>query len=172
MDVGLLILRVVLGGFVAAHGIQKMTHLWGGGGLAGATREFRDDGFAGGAVTALMAGGTQIAAGFGVGVGLLTPLAAAGIIGVMTVATTVKLKVGFWAQDGGFEYPLFLALLADVLVWTGPGRFSVDRAAGLTADWNIWVSVGATVVGFGAALLMRAALHRTPPVLVAGGRAA
>jgi hypothetical protein len=90
-----------------------------GGGLAAATREFRDDGFAGGAITAVIAGGTQIAAGFGVALGLLTPLAGAGIIGVMTVAAKVKLTVGFWSQDGGYEYPLFLALLADP---AGPGR--------------------------------------------------
>jgi putative oxidoreductase len=172
MDVGLLILRIVLGGFIAAHGIQKMTHLWGGGGLGAATREFRDDGFAGGAVTALMAGGTQIAAGLGVAIGLLTPIAAAGIIGVLTVAATVKVRVGFWSQDGGYEYPLFLALLADALVWTGPGRFSVDHAAGLSAHWNTWVSVVATVIGFGAALLLRAVLHRPPLVLIESERAA
>lgn len=47
MNLGFLIQRIVLGGFVAAQGIQMMTHVWGGGGPATTTREFRDDGFAG-----------------------------------------------------------------------------------------------------------------------------
>jgi putative oxidoreductase len=161
MDIGLLVLRVALGAFVAAHGIQKLSHFWGGEGVAASAAELRADGFRGGLLTALMAGGTQIAAGFALIIGLLTPAAAAGVLGVMTVATTVNLRVGFWSQDGGFEYPLFLAVLAVVVAWTGPGRYSLDRFIGLSGHWNNWVSATATLVGIGAALLLRAVLHRT-----------
>jgi putative oxidoreductase len=160
MTTGLLILRVVLGGYVAAHGIQKLTHYWGGGGVAASIQEFRSDGFAGGIWTALAAGLTQIGAGVLLVVGLATPLAAAGLIGVMTIATTVKLHVGFWSQDGGFEYPSLLAFLAVVVAWTGPGGWSLDRVLGLTPHWTDWVGAAATVVGIGAALGMRLVLHR------------
>jgi len=163
MDLGLLIIRIVLGAFVAAHGIQKLTHLWGGGGLDASAAEFRADGFRGGRVTAVLAGGTQVAAGLAMIGGLLTPAASAGILGVMATATGVKLRAGFWSQDGGFEYPLFLAALAVATAWTGPGRYSLDRLAGLTGSWTAAVSAAATVLGIGSALVLRIALHRGAP---------
>jgi putative oxidoreductase len=164
VDIGLLILRIALGTFVGAHGLQKTTYLWGGDGIAGSAREFQADGFRGGRLTAVMAGGTQIAAGAALIAGLLTPAAAAGVLGVMTVATTVKLRAGFWTQNGGFEYPLLLAVLAVVVAWTGPGRYSLDELIGLNGQWA-WVSAAATVAGIGAALLLRASLHEdTHPV--------
>src|SRR4051794_22757247 len=39
-DIGLLLVRLTLGAFVAAHGVQKLTHFWGGTGLAGSVAEF------------------------------------------------------------------------------------------------------------------------------------
>jgi hypothetical protein len=48
-----------------------------------------------------------------------------------------------------------------VVAWTGPGRYSLDRFIGLSGHWNNWVSATATLVGIGAALLLRAVLHRT-----------
>lgn len=164
LDIGLLVIRVVLGGFVAAHGLQKLTYWAGGTGLTGSTQEFRDDGFLGGVWTALLVGLTQVGAGALLIIGLATPAAAAGVIGVMTVATTVKLSVGFWSQDGGYEYPLFLAMLGIALTWTGPGEWSLDRVVGITDVLNgnvaICVSAAATVIGVGAALLLRLVLHR------------
>ena len=163
MDFGLLIIRAVLGAFVAAHGIQKLTYLWGGGGLDAAAAEFKADGFRGGRVTAVVAGGTQVAAGLALIAGLLTPAASAGILGVMATATGVKLRAGFWSQDGGFEYPLFLAALAVATAWTGPGRYSLDQLAGLTGVWSAAVSTAATVGGIGSALVLRIALHGGAP---------
>lgn len=166
LDIGLLVVRVALGGFVAAHGLQKLTYWAGGTGLAGSTQEFRDDGFLGGIWTALLAGVTQVGAGALLVIGLATPAATAGVIGVMTVATSVKLSVGFWSQDGGYEYPLLLALLGIALTWTGPGDLSLDRLVGLngvlTGDVAVWFSSAATAVGLGAALLLWLALHREP----------
>ena len=78
MSAGLLILRVVLGLVLAAHGSQNLTHHLGGDGLAGSIKEFADEGFRGGPLTALAAGGTQIGAGSLMVIGLLTPIASAG----------------------------------------------------------------------------------------------
>jgi putative oxidoreductase len=158
-DIGLLLVRMTLGSFVAAHGVQKLTHFWGGTGLAGSVAEFEADGFRGGVVTALMAGLTQVGGGVFLVLGLLTPAAAAGVIGVMTVAVTVKMSVGFWSQDGGFEYPLLLALIAAAVAFAGPGQLSLDAVLGIAGWWGWPAATGAVTLGVVAALLMRVVLH-------------
>ncbi len=164
MDIGLLIVRLVLGAFVALHGIQKATYLWGGGGLEASSAEFRADGFAGGKVTAFIAAGTQIFAGVALVAGLLTPLASAGVIAVMSIATMVKIRHGFWSQDGGYEYPLFLTALGVAVAWTGPGAISLDAALGLSDLWVAGVSIAATLAGIVGAVATYFVLHRRTPV--------
>jgi putative oxidoreductase len=152
MDIGLAVLRIIFGAFVAAHGFQKLTYFWGGGGLAASSAEFRHDGFRGGKVTAFIAAGTQLAAGVALMIGFLTPIAAAGTIAVMTIATMVKLRAGFWSQNGGFEYPILLTALGIVIAFTGPGRYSIDALLGLSDVWSLWVSLAAAVAGILGAL--------------------
>ncbi|WP_394437291.1 DoxX family protein [Streptomyces sp. SGAir0957] len=159
MDSGLLILRVVMGVLIAGHGVQKVSFRLGGGGLAGGTEEFRRDGFRGGAFTALVAGGSQIGAGLFLAAGLLTPAAAMVVMGVMTVAGSVKRHKGLWVQNDGYEYPLMLVVTAAALALTGPGRWSLDRLIGLP-EWPWWVSVAALVIGPGSGLLTRKVLRR------------
>ncbi|MFJ3582192.1 DoxX family protein [Streptomyces sp. NPDC090127] len=161
MELGLLILRVVTGLLLAGHGVQKVSFHLGGRGLAGGTEEFRRDGFRGGALTALAAGATQIGSGALLAAGALTPLAAAGAIGVMTVALTVKRPHGLWAQNDGYEYPLFLIVVAAVLASTGPGAWSADQVLGLL-PWPPWWLGCALLLGGGGGLATRAALHRRP----------
>ncbi|QDY80372.1 DoxX family protein [Streptomyces qinzhouensis] len=170
MDIGLLVLRLVAGLLVAGHGVQKVSFRLGGDGLAGGTEEFRRDGFAGGRLTALAAGGSQIGAGLFLAAGLLTPAAAMAAAGVMTVATTVKWRNGLWVQHDGYEYPLFLVAVAGVLALTGPGSWSADHALGLT-PWPGWISVTALVVGPVSGLLTRAVLHRARSAEGAAGDA-
>ncbi|WP_420081585.1 DoxX family protein [Streptomyces sp. JL4002] len=162
MDTGLLILRLLAGLLIAGHGVQKVSFRLGGSGLAGGTEEFRHDGFRGGALTALAAGAGQIGSGLLLAVGALTPLAAAGAIGVMTVALTVKWPNGLWVQKDGYEYPLVLVVIAAVLALTGPGRHSLDRALGLL-PWPSWLSLAAVTGGVFAGMATRALLHRPLP---------
>ncbi|WP_405883153.1 DoxX family protein [Streptomyces sp. NBC_01136] len=161
MTVGLLILRLVTGLLLAAHGLQKVSFRLGGQGLAGGIAEFREDGFRGGALTALTAGGGQITAGILFIAGALTPLAVATAVGVMTVAVTVKWPNGPWAPHDGYEYPGFLVVAAVVLGFTGPGSWSLDDFYGPT-PWPGWVAATAAAVGLAAGLLTRLALHRAP----------
>lgn len=161
MDTGLLILRVVVGLLIAGHGVQKVSHRLGGDGLAGGAEEFRHDGFRGGPLTALAAGTGQAGSGLFLALSALTPAAAMGAMGVMTVAITVKLPHGLWVQDDGYEYPLVLVVVAGSLALTGPGRWSVDHAAGLTS-WPLRLPVAAVVLGPASGLLTRAVLHRPP----------
>ncbi|GGQ53665.1 DoxX family protein [Kitasatospora griseola] len=159
MNTGLLLLRLVVGLLIAGHGVQKVSYHLGGSGLAGGTAEFRGDGFRGGMLTALAAGGTQIGAGLMLAAGLFTPLAGAGVMGVMTVALTVKWPHGLWVQHDGYEFPLVLIVAAAALTATGPGQWSVDGALGL-ADWPLWCLAPALVAGVGGGLATRFALHR------------
>ena len=161
MDIGLLILRLALGLLFAGHGLQKVSHRLGGHGLAGGAAEFRADGFRGGRLTAAAAGAGQITAGVLLITGGLTPLATATAVGVMTVAITVKWRNGLWVQDNGYEYPLVLALLPAVLALTGPGRWSLDHALGLS--WSPWWAAAATALGAGAGLITRQVLGRPGP---------
>ncbi|MFF6888482.1 DoxX family protein [Streptomyces sp. NPDC012421] len=168
MDTGLLILRLLTGLLVAGHGVQKVSFRLGGRGLAGGAAEFRGDGFRGGVLTALAAGGTQIGSGLLLAAGALTPLAAAGVVGVMTVALTVKLPHGLWVQNDGYEYPLFLVVVPSALVLTGPGRWSVDALLHLT-PWPAWWLLLTTAGGVGSGLAVRALLHRPVPAKAGTG---
>ncbi|MFD0280034.1 DoxX family protein [Kitasatospora sp. NPDC127111] len=162
MNLGLLILRLVTGLLIAGHGVQKISFHLGGKGLEGGTREFREDGFRGGSLTALAAGAGQIGSGLLLAAGLLTPLAATGAIGVMTVATTVKWRHGLWVQNDGYEYPLFLITTAAALAATGPGAWSADAGLGLT-PYPLWWLAVAVVAGVGSGLATRLVLHRSAP---------
>ncbi|GHH73488.1 hypothetical protein GCM10018793_12110 [Streptomyces sulfonofaciens] len=162
MNVGLLVLRLSAGLLLAAHGLQKVSFRLGGQGLAGGIAEFRGDGFRGGALTALAAGGGQLVAGALFLAGALTPLAAATAVGVMVVAVTVKWANGPWAPGDGYEYPGFLVVVAAVLGFTGPGRWSLDGVYGLT-PWPGWAAAAAAATGVAAGLLTRLVLHRAPP---------
>ncbi|MEW1546939.1 DoxX family protein [Streptomyces tsukubensis] len=161
MDAGLLLVRLVVGLLIAGHGVQKVSYLLGGEGLAGGTEEFRRDGFRGGRLTAVAAGGSQIGAGLFLSAGLLTPLAAMAAMGVMTVAGTVKRPKGLWVQHDGYEYPLVLVVVSASLALTGPGRWSLDHALGAT-PWPVWIAVAAIAAGPLSGLLTRVALHRPP----------
>lgn len=150
--------------------MQKISFHLGGRGLEGGTEEFRADGFRGGALTALAAGGGQIGSGLLLAAGFLTPLAATGAIGVMTVALTVKRRHGLWVQNDGYEYPLVLIGTAAALAATGPGAWSLDAALGLT-PYPLWWAALALVAGLGSGLVTRLVLHRPPAPATADRRA-
>ncbi|MET9441222.1 DoxX family protein [Streptomyces sp. NPDC006610] len=159
MNTGLLVLRVIIGLLIAGHGVQKVSFRLGGRGLRGGIQEFRDDGFRGGALTALAAGAGQIGSGLFLAAGLLTPLAATAAMGVMTVALTVKWRHGLWVQNDGYEYPLVLIVVTAVLSATGPGDWSLDARLGLL-PWPAWWAPLVVAAGVGSGLLTRLVLHR------------
>lgn len=150
-DVGLLLLRLVIGLLIAGHGVQKVSHRLGGTGLQGGTEEFKADGFRGGPLTALAAGTGQITSGVLLAAGLLTPFAAMIAIGVMTVALIVKRPHGLWVQHDGYEYPLVLITVVAALAITGPGRYSIDAPIGVDEPPG-WIRLGAIVGGVLAAV--------------------
>jgi putative oxidoreductase len=123
-DVGLLILRLVLGVTLAAHGYNKF---FGGGRIPGTARWFDSIGMKPGKFHATVAATTEMAAGLGLAAGLLTPIPAAGFVSLMLVAAwTVHRHNGFFIVKEGWEYNLVLAASAVAVATVGPGELSLD----------------------------------------------
>ncbi|MEM6105741.1 DoxX family protein [Mycobacterium sp. 050272] len=166
-DVGLLILRLVLGVTLAAHGYNKF---FGGGRIPGTARWFESIGMKPGKFHATVAATTEIAAGLGLAAGLLTPIPAAGFVALMLVAAwTVHRHNGFFIVKEGWEYNLVLALSAVGVATLGPGRLSLDWVIfGINnplIGWNgLLISVGLGLAG-GLGLLL---IFYRPPAKQAG----
>jgi len=124
IDYGLLILRVLLGLVMAAHGYAK---LFRGGRIPGTAGWFDSIGMRPGLINAWLAAATEVAAGLALALGLFTPFAAAGFVSLMFVAAwTVHRGKGFFIVGDGWEYNLVLAVGAIAVAVTGPGRIGLD----------------------------------------------
>jgi putative oxidoreductase len=146
MDVALLILRIVVGLYVAAHGAQKLFGWFNGPGLKGA------EGFLGGMLgfrpASLWAPAVSLAE-FGGGlllvVGLFSPLGSIGIIASQLTATlVVHWAKGPWGSEGGYEQTLTNLAVAVAVAFAGPGRYSLDRLFGISLP--TWFSVTVALI--------------------------
>jgi putative oxidoreductase len=160
MNEGLLLLRVVVGVTLAAHGAQKLFGWFGGPGLDGTARGLEMLGFTPGRRHAALAGLVEIGAGLLLALGLLTPIAAALVSSVMVVAAlSAHVKQGFFITSGGYEYTLVLGAAGLTFAFTGPGRFSLDAALGLAAGGALW-GLAALLIGVvGAAVQLAQRRH-------------
>ena len=156
MEVGLLVLRVVVGALFVGHGAQKLLGWLGGHGPAGTGQFFESAlGLRPGRRLALAAGLNEAIGGLLLALGLLTPLAAVLIVATMVVAVaTVHWTKGVWNSDGGYE--LNLVYVAAVLAVTaiGAGEWSLDAALGLDVAGAGWAlgALAAGLVGGGLAV--------------------
>jgi len=156
MALGLLIMRLVVGLTMAAHGAQKLFGWFGGYGLTGTGGFLEQLGFIPGRRNALFAGVAEFAGGLLLALGLATPLAATLIISVMFVAVaTVHVKHGYFNHNQGFEYNLTLAVVALSLAIMGAGPVSVDGVLHLQDAGPIW-GLAALVAGVGGGLVQLA----------------
>jgi putative oxidoreductase len=155
VEIGLLLIRVVIGALFVGHGLQKLRGWFQGPGIAGTTGMFGSLGYRKPRLMAVGGGLTETVAGALLILGFLTPLAAAGIIGVMINAIwTVHRENGLWVSEGGYEYNLVIIAAVTGLAITGPGLWAVDPAAGLPLAGPVW-GLFSLVVGLlaGAAVL-------------------
>jgi len=161
MDAGLLLLRVVLGVVMAAHGTQKLFGWFGGHGLAGTGGYFESIGFRPGRFFAMAAGTSELVGGLLVALGLLGPLGPAMVVAIMIVAAaTVHWQNGLFAQNGGVEVPLLYAAGVAAIALIGNGAYSLDALLGLSWPAEvIWIALGLGVVGGFANLAIR---HKAP----------
>jgi len=128
--VALLLVRVVVGLTMIAHGLN---HWRGGGRIEGTARWFSGLGLRNGRLQAWLSVITEIGAGLLLVLGLLTPLACAAVISVMLVAGVLAHRPnGFFVFKDGYEYVLVLAIVSLALAMLGPGRLSLDQAAGIS----------------------------------------
>ncbi len=153
--------RILVGVIFAAHGWAKR---FSGGGLEGTAGWFDSIGMRPGKLHAQLASGTEMVTGVMLAIGLLTPFAAAGIIGVMVVAGwTVHRDKGFFIVGEGWEYTFVVGLMALVIAGLGPGRWSIDWALGIVDDLNGWTGLAiAAVLGIGGGIAQLAVFFRPP----------
>jgi putative oxidoreductase len=156
-DVSLPVLRVVLGLIMASHGTQKLFGWFDGAGIKGTGVFFSKAGYRAGETMAAIAGLTETLGGLGLILGLLTPLAAAAIVGVMINAISVK-WTGAVLGPQGVEFESLIIAAAVTLALTGPGRFAVDRFLPVLRNHRLvygFLALALAVVLAAAVLLLR-----------------
>ncbi|OKI30519.1 hypothetical protein A6A25_28340 [Saccharothrix sp. CB00851] len=124
-DIGLLVLRLALGGAFVMHGLQKVFGLFGGPGIDGFAGYLQSAGFREARILAWVTGVTELGGGALLILGLFTPLAAAGVLGVMANVIALKYRGGFFAPNG-VELEAVYAAMAFAVLFAGPGRAAFD----------------------------------------------
>ncbi len=155
-DLGLLILRLVVGLFLFGHGTQKLFGWFGGPGLRKHEQNLARMGFRQPALWAI-ASSLGETSGLLLALGFLSPLGSLGIAASMVVAAFgVHWPKGPWNTKGGYELPLTNLAVAVAIALTGPGLDSLDALFGTRLPL---VAAGVlsvlTVLGVGAAFLSR-----------------
>src|SRR5688500_1935200 len=136
MDIGIVILRVVVGSLFAAHGAQKLFGWFGGFGLEGSAGFMGRLRYRNTRLTAMAAGRFETGAVLFLAAGLLTPLAAAAVVGVMINAiVSVKWPAGLF---NGYEVDLLYVVAAATAAFSGAGAYSVDAIIGWQLNGATW----------------------------------
>jgi putative oxidoreductase len=163
LDLALLVMRVSFGVGLAAHGYNKV---FGGGGLKGTAGWFGSIGMKWPKWQARLAAGTELGAGLLFALGLLTPFAGAGLIGLMMVAiVTVHWTVGFFVfrPNQGWEYCAAITVVGFAVSTIGAGKYSLDHALHIDRHITGWSgALIAGILGVGGALLHLAVSYRPP----------
>ena len=148
MNLGLLVLRLVFGGVMAAHGAQKLFGWFGGYGLNGTGGFMESLGFRPGKAFAAAAGATEVIGGLLVALGLLGPVGPALLVSVMIVAAVSVHWGKLFATQNGIEVPLLYAAAAFALALTGPGSISIDALVGFASPAALnWIALAVGVAG-------------------------
>jgi putative oxidoreductase len=128
VDLALLILGVILAAGMGAHGLIKVFGFFGGPGFDGFEQALQGFGFSDNLRLLSWATGlTEVGASALLLLGLFTPFAAAGLLGIGMSVVVCKWSGGFFEGKGqGFELELTFASIALALLLAGPGRLALD----------------------------------------------
>jgi putative oxidoreductase len=154
IDLALLLLRCGVGAVMLAHGVNHIRP-----NIDGTAAWFGSMGMKPAKLHAWLASVTEIGAGLALFVGLLTPFAAAGVVGVMFVAWAINHRGnGFFIfrPGEGWEYVMTLGIVGLTMGTIGPGTWSLDEALNLNEDFIGWTGLLIAAIGGlggGAALL-------------------
>ena len=154
IDFALLLLRCGVGAVMLAHGINHMRP-----NIDGTAGWFGSMGMKPARLHAWLATVTEIVGGLLLVLGLLTPFAAAGVVGVMFVAWAINHRGnGFFIFNPGegWEYVMTLGIVGLAIGAIGPGGWSLDEALDLNDTFVGWTGLLIAAVGGvggGAALL-------------------
>ncbi len=150
-DIGLLALRVVFGGYMAAHGAQKLFGWFDGNGWSNTADSFGAMGYNPGALFGPLAGLSELVGGLLLLFGFATPLAGAIVLGTMINALYVTYEAGL-VKGQGAEVAILFGAAAVAIAFTGPGRFSLDHGRPWQRQTTA-VAAGALAIGVAAALV-------------------
>jgi putative oxidoreductase len=156
---GLLLLRLIVGLTLAAHGAQKVFGWWGGSGIPGWTQAMTRLRIRPAAPWAWISALAELVGGLMLALGFLSPMGNLAIAGAMLVAiATVHFAKGFWNTKGGFEFNLTILAAVFALALTGPGVYSLDHAMRINLPEPATLLVGtvAMIVGVTVTLATRA----------------
>jgi putative oxidoreductase len=116
-DAGFLLLRLMVGLVIGASGWRQLQDPAGRGKSIGMSKGFT-----------MFLGAAEVAGSLGVVFGVLTQLAAAGLILIMLGAIQKKMfvwKTGIWGKNGtdGWHYDLMLVVMCLVILFTNGGSY-------------------------------------------------
>jgi putative oxidoreductase len=165
-DLGLLILRLIIGGLMFGHGAQKLFGWFGGYGLAGTSAFFESQlRLRPAKLWTVLAGLSEAGGGLLLALGLLNPLGSLGIVAAMLVAIIMVHWGRLWATENGIEYQLVLIAAALALALSGPGRLALDAVLNLALPEPAALLIGLLLVLVGIALALA---NRAPASAEAG----
>lgn len=132
VDLALLVLRVAVGVVIFAHGAMKLGWIGKGGSPTGTAGWFTSIGIRPGLFWAWVVILAEAGGGVLTILGLGGPIGPGIVAGDLVVVTIVAhIPKGFWAGQGGWEFPVPLAAGAFAIALLGNGRWSLDGALGL-----------------------------------------
>jgi putative oxidoreductase len=169
-DLTLLTGRVVLGGYLAVHGAQKLFGSFGGPGIERVAGFFDQLGLRPGRPMAIAAGLSEFGGGLLTMAGLAHPLGPVAISGTMAVAASTHRANGPLAAKGGYELPLTNLAAALALAASGPGRYSLDGAAARSLPRPL-IGLAALGAAVSSAVLVTKVVRTAPPAAVPAGEA-
>lgn len=160
VDIALLALRLWAGFVIIAHGVNH------GRNIEGTARWFGKVGFKAPELNAMLSSAMEVGVGLALLLGIVTPVAAAGLAATMFVAFwSIHRFAGFFVfhrPDEGYEYVFTLMVIALALSVAGPGSVSLDATLGLDETLSGWVGAGIFGLGILAAAGQLATFWRKP----------